>query len=133
MQASKKPIQYFRQFFSAPFIYILIFPLVVLDFFVELYHRVCFPLYKIPYVKRGQYIRIDRHKLKYLNWIEKINCAYCGYANGLAHYLSEIGARTEKYWCGLKHAKDPNFKSPKYHEDFLEYGDEKGLKEFLEK
>jgi hypothetical protein len=40
----------------------------------------------------------DRTHLAYLNLVEKINCAYCSYGNGLAAYLREIAARTEQYW-----------------------------------
>ena len=36
---------------------------LIMDFWVELYHRVCFPFYRIAYVKRREYIKIDRHKL----------------------------------------------------------------------
>jgi len=74
-------------------------------------------------IKRNKYIKIDRHKLKYLNWFEKLNCIYCGYANGFLHYASVIAAETEKYWCGIKHSKDKNFIPPNHHKDFLEYGD----------
>jgi len=133
MLASKKPIPHFRHLVSIPFISILIVPLVFLDVMTEIYHRICFPLYRIPCVKRREHIKIDRHKLKYLNWFEKVGCAYCGYGNGLLHYISEIAARTEKYWCGIKHAKDPNFRPPEHHKDFLEYGDKEGLDNFLER
>ncbi|PIR06820.1 MAG: hypothetical protein COV55_02510 [Candidatus Komeilibacteria bacterium CG11_big_fil_rev_8_21_14_0_20_36_20] len=102
----------------------LIIPLVIIDVWTEVYHRTCFPLYKMPYVKRKNYIRIDRHKLKYLNFWQKIYCVYCGYANGLLSYLVAIGAKTEKYWCGIKHKKDKNFIPPKHHQDFAEYNNQ---------
>ena len=119
--------RWFRHFISMPFIYIMIFPLIILDVFLEIYHRVCFPLYGLPYVSRKKFIVIDRYKLKYLSFIEKINCAYCGYANGLLHYASKIASETEAYWCGIKHKKDSDFVEPKHHEDFVEYGDEKSF------
>ena len=75
---------------SMPFIYVMFFPLVFFDLFLEIYHHACFPLYKLPLVNRAKYIKIDRHKLKYLNALEKLNCSYCGYANGLIHYASVI-------------------------------------------
>ena len=131
MRASKRPIPFFRNLVYFPFISILIAPLVILDIFMEIYHSICFPLYKIPYVIRRDYIKIDRHKLKYLRWYEKIGCAYCGYGNGLLLYSSEIAGLTEKYWCGIKHAEDPNFKSQKHQKDFFEYGDEEELNQFL--
>ena len=113
---------------SVPIIYGMSIPLVFLDITLEIYHNICFRLYGIPLVKRSRYIKIDRHKLKYLNWIDKINCAYCGYVNGLVNYARTIAADTEKYWCGIKHKKDSNFIEPKHHKDFLDYGDEEGLK-----
>ena len=113
---------------SVPIIYGMSIPLVFLDITLEIYHNICFRLYGIPLVKRSKYIKIDRHKLKYLNWIDKINCAYCGYVNGLVNYARTIAAETEKYWCGIKHKNDGNFIEPKHHKDFLDYGDEEGLK-----
>ena len=113
---------------SVPIIYGMSIPLVFLDITLEIYHNICFRLYGIPLVKRSRYIKIDRHKLKYLNWIDKINCAYCGYVNGLVNYARTIAAETEKYWCGIKHKNDGNFIEPKHHKNFLDYGDEEGLK-----
>lgn len=111
-----------------PFIYGMIIPSVFLDICIEIYHTFSFPLYGISYVKRSKYIKIDRQKLSYLSPIEKLNCMYCGYVNGLYAYAVQIAGETEKYWCGIKHQKDPNFVQPKHHEEFLEYGDEKGYK-----
>lgn len=42
--------------------------------------------------------------LSYLNAIEKLNCVYCGYGNGVIAYGREIIARTEQFWCPIKHA-----------------------------
>ena len=39
---------------------------------------------------------IDRYALSYLNVIEKLNCVYCEYVNGLIAYVQEIAARTEQ-------------------------------------
>jgi hypothetical protein len=106
-------------------------PLVILDIGLEIFHRVCFRLCHIPYVKRSRFIKIDRQKLSYLKWFEKLNCAYCGYANGLLQYAVAIGAETEKYWCGIMHAKYKDFKPPKHHKDFLPYGDEQAFRDFV--
>ena len=125
----KKYSRKLRHRLSYPFIFVIIFPLIILDIFLELYHRVCFPLYSIPYIKRCHYIRIDRHKLRYLSIGNKIGCVYCGYANGWLHYASIIADETEKYWCGIKHKLDDNFKEPLHHKDFSKYGDEKSYKE----
>ena len=82
---------------TAPVIYAVIVPLVLLDLFVTIYQRVCFPVYEIPKVNRGDYLVFDRHHLAYLNALEKLNCAYCSYANGLIAYVREIAGRTEQY------------------------------------
>lgn len=47
----------------------------------------------------------DRHKLAYLNSIEKVNCTYCGYANGVMAYAREIISRTGQRWCPMRHAR----------------------------
>lgn len=117
-----------QQIISLPFIWGVIIPMVFFDIWVEVYHRICFPLYGLRYVKRSNHIRIDRHKLKYLNWYQKIACAYCGYANGLANYWTVIAGKTEKYWCGIMHKKYPGFKVPKHHKNFVKYGDEKAFR-----
>lgn len=129
MEYRKYPERCLRNLLSTPFIYAMIVPLVILDVCVEIYHRICFPLYGIKYIKRGEYIRIDRQRLPYLAWWDKINCAYCGYANGLAHYLTVIAAETEKYWCGIKQQGGGNFHPPAHQTEFLPYGDKQAFEE----
>jgi len=111
-----------RSVLSAPFIYSLGLPLAVLDCWLWMYQATCFPLYRVPKVRRASYIVIDRHQLAYLNSIEKLNCAYCGYANGLIAYAREIAARTEQYWCPIKHARRV-LGAHRREADFLEFGD----------
>ncbi|WP_397541362.1 hypothetical protein [Roseovarius salis] len=89
---------------TAPVIYAMIIPFVMLDLFVTVYQRICFPVYGIERVRRADFIRIDRHHLAYLKALQKLNCVYCGYANGLIGYVQEIAGRTEAYWCPIKHA-----------------------------
>jgi hypothetical protein len=93
-----------------------------MDFFVTGYQGICFPLYGVPKVLRREHIVLDRHYLKYLNFIERLNCDYCSYFNGLASYISEIGARTEQYWCPIKHASGKARPHSRYHQ-FADYGD----------
>ncbi|MBL7021837.1 hypothetical protein ISR92_00715 [Patescibacteria group bacterium] len=106
------------------FIFLPIIPILVLDFFIELYHKISFPIYGYPYIKREEYIVIDRHKLSYLNLRQKLACMYCGYANGVMAYWVRIAGETEKYWCGIKHGSVNGFKEPEHHEGFVNYGDE---------
>ena len=117
--------QRFLNFLSIPFIFGVAIPILVLDIIIEIYHRVSFFIYGIEYVKRREYIKvIDRAKLKYLNPLQKVFCMYCGYVNGVFAFWVEIGLRSQKYWCGIKHEKDPEFKGPKITHEFAEYGDE---------
>jgi hypothetical protein len=107
---------------SAPLIYSLIVPITLLDVWITLYQQICFRLYGIALVQRRAYIVIDRHHLAYLNGIEKLNCVYCGYANGVFAYVREIAGRTEQYWCPIRHAS--RVRSPHDHyRDFTDYGD----------
>jgi hypothetical protein len=94
-----------RNVVTAPFIYAMLIPFVVLDVFLFLYQSMCFPLYRIPKVRRSNFIILDRHQLGYLNVIEKLNCMYCGYVDGLLAYTRQILSRTETYWCPIKHAR----------------------------
>lgn len=107
---------------TAPVIYSLIVPFVLLDLFVTIYQRVCFPAYGIQRVRRAEFIRIDRHHLAYLNALQKLNCIYCGYCNGLIAYVQEIAGRTEAYWCPIKHAARVGVQHA-YYAQFIDYGD----------
>lgn len=117
---------------TAPVIYAGIVPLLLLDLIVSLYQAICFPVYGIPKARRRDYLVFDRHDLPYLNALEKINCAYCSYANGLAAWLREVAARTEQYWCPIKHARrirDAHSRYPR----FFEYGDAESYRKGLER
>ena len=107
---------------TAPIIYSLIIPFVLLDFFVTIYQAICFPIYGVPKIKRTDYIALDRHKLAYLNALEKLNCSYCAYGNGLIAYVREIAARTEQYWCPIKHARRIEGAHTRYAK-FPDFGD----------
>ncbi len=116
---------------TAPVIYSLVLPLLLLDCFVWIYQTVCFPLYRIPKVRRSDYIVFDRHHLQYLNQIERVHCSYCSYANGLIAYIQEVAARTEQYWCPIKHAEKTRAPHSHYY-NFLSYGDGEGYADRLE-
>ena len=118
MEFRNHPERKFKHLLSMPIIYGMIAPAIFIDVAAEIYHRLCFPLYGIPYINRSQYIRIDRQKLSRLNLMQKINCMYCGYMNGLFFYLTVIGARTEEYWCGIKHEEGSDFVEPVHQRSF---------------
>ena len=112
---------------TAPVIYSMIFPIVLLDLAVMAYQAICFPVYRIPKVRRRDYLVFDRHHLAYLNTIEKINCAYCSYANGMVAFVREVAARTEIYWCPIKHARRVLGPHPHY-QGFADFGDADGFR-----
>lgn len=126
-------LRWLRHLIAAPFIYILVVPIAFFDLMITIYQAICFPLYRLPKVKRSKYVKIDRYKLGYLSLYQKFNCAYCEYANGLVRYASKIGEETERYWCGIQHEKDPNFIPPEHHKNFLPYNDKKAFEEFKDK
>ena len=111
-----------RHVVTAPIIYSVLFPMLLIDLFVTVYQYICFPLYGIPRVRRKDYFVYDRAYLGYLNIIEKINCGYCSYGNGLISYIREIVGRTEQYWCPIKHARRVLHAHP-YYDGFVDYGD----------
>ena len=115
---------------SYPFILAPLLPVLMLDLLGEMYHRLCFPLYGLTYIKRSDYIVLDRHKLKYLNWFQKISCAYCGYINGFLLYAAAIAQATEGYWCSIINGRGD--KQP-HQKKFLPYDDEPAYQNFINK
>ncbi len=117
---------------TAPFIYALWIPALIMDAFITVYQKICFPVYGIPLVERNDHIAIDRHRLPYLKKLEKFNCLFCGYFNGVVSYVGEIAARTEQYWCPIKHARKLN-STHGHYEKFFDYGDGKSYRQGLNK
>ena len=121
-----------RNVVTAPVIYTLAIPFVLLDLWVTVYQSLCFPLYRVPTVHRRSYVIIDRHDLLYLNSIEKLNCVYCGYSAGVLAYTREIAARTEQYWCPIKHAVkiiEPH----RHYVNYADFGDADGYRTTIAK
>jgi hypothetical protein len=117
---------------TSPVIYSLIVPFVLLDLWMTIYQTVCFPVYGIPKVRRGDYFVFDRAHLAYLNALEKLNCAYCTYANGVIAYVREIASRTEEYWCPIKHARRAVGTHARYA-GFEDFGDAEAYRGQLER
>jgi len=117
----------FRNIATAPIIWLCIIPALLMDVFITFYQFTCFPVYRIPKVKRSDHIAFDRIYLRYLNIIEKLNCIFCAYFNGLNSYVGEIAARTEQYWCPIKHARRMRDIHSRY-KYFINYGDAKGYR-----
>lgn len=116
---------------TAPLIYACVIPFLLLDLFVTIYQAFSFPIYGIPQVPRDSYILFDRGKLCYLNFLERLNCDYCAYANGLIAYVTEVAARTEQHWCPIKHARRIPSPHSRYSH-FLPYGDANVYRERIE-
>jgi hypothetical protein len=107
---------------SAPIVYGMVVPLLLLDFSVSFYQATCFPLYRLPKVDRKKYVLLDRRRLLMLNIFDRISCEFCSYANGVLAYTMEILSVTEQFWCPIKHAGKIAGAHKRYG-DFIEYGD----------
>jgi hypothetical protein len=107
---------------ALPITYSLLIPLIVLDGWVQGYQAVAFRLCGLARVRRRDYLLLDRHRLPYLNALQKVNCVYCGYVNGLFAFVREIGARTEQFWCPIRHRTQPRGQHRR-HRRFAPYGD----------
>ncbi len=116
---------------TGPIIYSMIIPLLILDLFVSFYQATCFPIYRVAKVRRGDYLVFDRQQLEYLNFIEKFHCTYCAYGAGLIAYVGEIVARTEQYFCPIKHARKILGTHARYAR-FQEYGEAENYEARLE-
>lgn len=117
---------------TAPVIYAGWIPFLLMDLFVTLYQYICFPIYRIPRVRRSDYVVLDRGELPYLNLVEKFNCFYCSYGNGVAAYVREVAARTEQYWCPIKHARRIRGAHGRYPQ-FFDYGDAEAFRQGVER
>lgn len=115
----KPDMIWLRYLISTPFIFAMFIPTSILDICVTLYQNICFRLWKIPLVSRREYLVIDRHKLSYLTWIEKFNCIYCGYTNGVYAYAKTVAGESERFWCPVKHEEQV----PSPHKFYLEFAD----------
>lgn len=120
-----------RHLACIPFIYGLIVPMLLLDLALTVYQSVCFPLFRIQKVRRSDCWVFDRSHLAYLNALEKLNCAYCSYGNGLAAYFTEIASRTEQYWCPIKHSRRILHAHGRYPH-FVDFGDAENFRAELQ-
>jgi hypothetical protein len=83
---------------TMPIIGSLIVPVGLLDLWVTLYQAICFRVYGIALVPRS---------------------------NGVFAYVREVAARTEQYWCPIRHAKQVLAPHTHYRQ-FVDYGDAEG-------
>lgn len=113
-------------YLTAPVIYSVVIPIALLDLFVTVFQAICFRAWRIVPARRADYIALDRHHLAYLNGIQKLNCTYCSYANGVIAFARDVAARTEQFWCPIKHAVRVRGVHERYR-DFLDFGDGDGF------
>ncbi len=111
-----------QNFITAPIIYGMIVPLVILDIGITIYQATCFPIYGIAKARRSDYIVFDHQHLAYLDFFDKAHCLYCSYGNGLIAFALEITARTEQYFCPIKHAHKILGSHARYAQ-FIDYGE----------
>jgi hypothetical protein len=121
----------FLAFLTAPVIYAGMIPFFLLDVFLVVYQGICFPVYGVPKARRADYLVFDRGSLKYLNLLERLNCVYCSYGNGVLAFGVEVAARTEQHWCPIKHAARLRAPHSRYSH-FFDYGDAQQYSERVE-
>jgi len=117
---------------SSPVVYVMVLPAMLLDMMLFIYRKVVSSVFKFDFPERKEYVVFDRQYLGYLNIMEKLNCMYCSYFNGLMAYAAAIASRTEYYFCPIKHAKKVAYKH-EYYDAFLRYGEEDKYQEKLKK
>lgn len=108
---------------AAPLVYSLVLPLALLDAWLWAYQHVCFPAYRVAKVPRGRYFSYDRGRLPYLGPVQRADCALCSYAAGVLAYAREVAARSEQFFCPIKHLRAPESPHSRYAH-FADYGDE---------
>ena len=89
---------------TAPVIYSLLLAFALLDAWVTVYQAICFRAWRVKRVRRRDFFAIDRHKLAYLNELEKLNCLYCSYANGVIAYVARPSGQAQAEFLMTGHA-----------------------------
>lgn len=89
----------FSMYLSIPFW--IIFHVTIATF---LYQWIMRPLFGIKRLKWGDYVILDRHRIEGLVKIDKFNCLFCGYANGISTLIN----------AELDHLNQLDGKSPLY-------------------
>ncbi len=85
-----------------------IYPIVLFflftDFLIWWYQTIYFGILDIPKLPRHKYIIMGRYKLPGLSRMQRLNCGYCEYANGVIQWLKAVANQTEIYSCAIKYA-----------------------------
>lgn len=102
-------------------IYSVVIPVMLIDLWVGIYQYIYFGIMKIPRIKRSEYVIFDRVYLPKLSIMQRINCLYCEYVNGVFAWIKEVAAQTEIYSCAIKHST--TLKGREHHRDFYQNSD----------
>ncbi len=114
-----------KTYLTGSIVYFMIVPFAFLDLCVTIFQKICFWAWEIPKVHRPTFVFVDRHHLEYLNGIEKLYCIFCGYANGVIGFTREVAARTEQFWCPIKHATKV-VQAHEHYANYISFGDAEG-------
>jgi hypothetical protein len=121
----------FLNLLAVPIIWFCIFPALFMNFVLSTYQFICFRVYGIQTVKRSDH-NSDGPPKHQLPEPDRINCVCCCYFNVLVSFVQKIAARTEQYWCPIKHARKVASIHSRY-DKFIEFGNPKAYQEMLEK
>jgi len=105
--------------FAVAIMYGMIIPIIIMDLSTRVYQLVYFNAANIPLIPSSDYISFDRWDLTKLSLIQKINCQYCSYANGIAAWTKAVVNQTELYSCAIKNHHQKN--GQEHHKDFISY------------
>lgn len=121
----------FRVWIVAPIIYVMFIPIVFFDLATTVYQAICFRAYGIPRVARRKHVRLFSRGRKMITLLDRFNCAYCTYANGVVAYARAVLIETEKYWCPIKYQARKDFTPPHPHDDYAGTDDESELRDIV--
>lgn len=97
---------------------LMVFPLLIVDLFTSFYHAIYFRINGIPLIPRSRYIIIDCGRLMGLNWVQRWNCVYCDYANGLIAWTKAVINTPEAYNCATARHQEEHQKEYFEYEKF---------------
>ena len=92
---------------------------IIVHLWCWLFHRLVTPFFGIEPLYLRDYLVIDRHRLSRLNWIQKIGCVYCSYANAVTAFAKATANGVEVHACAIKHLSKR--KGLEHQEDFWPY------------
>lgn len=89
-------------------IYAFIFVLTPLFLFMHIFNKLYFWLHFEKSIPPKEFFHFDRHQVKHLNFIDKLACEYCEWANGTLQWTIEVANKAEEWFCPIKNSCDPD-------------------------